>query len=167
MDVGLTKAKSVHCSGGSMVYVCDRDRSPPPPWNVDDVTRAMSKGGCACECSRVGVFFNFSGGGWRHADNVQGGGGGCLWMSSLPLSGNPHDPLRRKGPSAWPSTYKRGQFIVGPVGESRGKYATLVGGTPWEEWQHWSVHVLTSLWSNPDCTGVLSRSCLMAMKTFF
>ena len=50
---------------------------PPPLWNVDDVTRAMSKGVCACECSRVGVFFNFSEGGWRHADNVQGGGGGA------------------------------------------------------------------------------------------
>ena len=35
---------------------------PPPPWNVDDVTRARSKGG-ACECPRVGVFFNFSEGG--------------------------------------------------------------------------------------------------------
>ena len=34
---------------------------PPPPWNVDDVTWATSKGG-ACECPRVGlgVFFNFS-----------------------------------------------------------------------------------------------------------
>ena len=32
-----------------------------------------------CECPRVGVFFNFSEGGWRHADadNVQGGGGAC------------------------------------------------------------------------------------------
>ena len=27
------------------------------PWNVDDVTRAMSKGGGACECPRVGAFF--------------------------------------------------------------------------------------------------------------
>ena len=26
---------------------------------ADDVTRTMSKGGCACECPRVGVFFNF------------------------------------------------------------------------------------------------------------
>ena len=64
-----------------------------PPWNVDDVTQAMSKGvvvlanvqewGCfsifrraddvtrtmskseggACECPRVGVFFNFPEGG--------------------------------------------------------------------------------------------------------
>ena len=32
-------------------------------WNVDDVTRAMSRGGGACECPRVGVFFNFSEGG--------------------------------------------------------------------------------------------------------
>ena len=48
--------------------------TPHPPWNVDDVTRAMSKGACACECPRVGVFCNFSEGGWRHADNVQGGG---------------------------------------------------------------------------------------------
>ena len=41
--------------------MCDRG-DYPPPWNVDDVTRAMSKGG-ACECPRVGVFFNFSEGG--------------------------------------------------------------------------------------------------------
>ena len=47
---------------------------PPPFVNVqewgcfsiflraNDVTRTMSKGGggCACECPRVGVFFNFS-----------------------------------------------------------------------------------------------------------
>ena len=25
--------------------VCDRGDDPPPPWNVDDVTRAMSNGG--------------------------------------------------------------------------------------------------------------------------
>ena len=66
--------------------VCDRgDHPPPSPWNVadvtramskgcvlvnvqewgcfsfflraDDVTRTMSKGGGACECPRVGVFF--------------------------------------------------------------------------------------------------------------
>ena len=48
-------------SGGSRVCVCDRGDHdhPAPPWNVDDVTRAMSKGGGgACECPRVGVFFN-------------------------------------------------------------------------------------------------------------
>ena len=43
-----------------MVCVTGTDH---PPWNVDDVTRAMSKGVCACACSRVGVFFNFSEGG--------------------------------------------------------------------------------------------------------
>ena len=32
------------------------------------------RGGCACECPRVGVFFKFSEVGWRHMDNVQGGG---------------------------------------------------------------------------------------------
>ena len=32
-------------SGGSRVCVCDRGDHPAPPWNVDDVTRAMSKGG--------------------------------------------------------------------------------------------------------------------------
>ena len=43
-------------SGGCRVCVCDRGDQPPPPWNVDDVTRAMSKGGGgACECPRVGV----------------------------------------------------------------------------------------------------------------
>ena len=30
---------------------------------ADDVMRAMSKGGGACECPRVGVFFNFLEGG--------------------------------------------------------------------------------------------------------
>ena len=42
--------------------VRDRDRSPPPPRNVDDVIWAMSKGGCACECPRVRGVFQFSGG---------------------------------------------------------------------------------------------------------
>ena len=47
------------------------------PWNVDDVTRAMSKGGCACECPRGGCFSIF-----RRADDVmrtmsKGGGGAC------------------------------------------------------------------------------------------
>ena len=37
--------------------------------------RQCPRGGGACECPRGGVFFNFSEGGWRHADNVQGGGG--------------------------------------------------------------------------------------------
>ena len=33
-------------------------------WRADDVTRTMSKGGGgACECPRVGVFFNFQEGG--------------------------------------------------------------------------------------------------------
>ena len=45
---------------------------PPPPWNVDDVTRAMTWGGGACEYPSGDV--NFSEGGWRHAGNVQGGG---------------------------------------------------------------------------------------------
>ena len=39
-----------------------------------------------CECPRVGVFFNFSEGGWRHADNVQGG---VLLNVFTPPSGNP------------------------------------------------------------------------------
>ena len=45
------------------------------------------QGGDACECPRVGVFFNFPEGEWRHADNVQGEGG-CLW-NPPPPSGNP------------------------------------------------------------------------------
>ena len=59
--------------------VRDRDRSPPPPppRNVEDVIYGQCPRGegvcvCACECPRVGVFFNFLEGGWRHADNVQG-----------------------------------------------------------------------------------------------
>ena len=42
----------------------DRGQSPPPPWNVDDVTRAMSKGVVLVhECPRVhGGAFQFFGG---------------------------------------------------------------------------------------------------------
>ena len=61
-----------------MQSVRDRDRpiTTPPPWtwNVDDVTRAMSKGG-ACECPRVGCFSIF-----RRADDVtrtMSKGGAC------------------------------------------------------------------------------------------
>ena len=45
------------------------------PWNVDDVTRAMSKGGGACECPRGGCFSIF-----RRADDVMRTmpKGGCL-----------------------------------------------------------------------------------------
>ena len=53
----------------------DHPPPPPPPRNVDDVNtgNVQGGGGClACECPRVGVFFNFLEGGRRHADNVQG-----------------------------------------------------------------------------------------------
>ena len=56
--------------------------------------RMTSRGQCprggACECPRVGFFFNFPEGGWRHADNVQGGGVlvECLHPPPPP-SGNP------------------------------------------------------------------------------
>ena len=43
-------------------------------------------GGGACECPRVGVFLNFPEGEWRHADNVQGGE---VLVKSPPPSGNP------------------------------------------------------------------------------
>ena len=40
-----------------------------------------------CECPRVGVFFNFLEGGWRHVDNVQGGV--LVNVFFTPPSGNP------------------------------------------------------------------------------
>ena len=42
----------------------------PPLEYVDDVTRAMSKGGVLANVQEWGRFSNW----WRHADNVQGGG---------------------------------------------------------------------------------------------
>ena len=68
-------------SGGSRVCVCDRgDHPAPPPWNVDDVTRAMSKGGGGClvlvNVQEWGCFSKF-----LRADDVMqtmSGGGGCL-----------------------------------------------------------------------------------------
>ena len=54
-----------------MQSVRDRDRSPPlGMWMT---SHGQCPRGGACECPRVGVFFNFSEGGWHHADNVQGG----------------------------------------------------------------------------------------------
>ena len=47
----------------------------PPPLNLSWYWKPMQRGGGgggACECPRVGVFYNFLEGGWRHADNVQG-----------------------------------------------------------------------------------------------
>ena len=47
---------------------------------ADDVTRTMSKGGGggACECPRVGVFFNFQFFGGRMTSRGQCPMGGCL-----------------------------------------------------------------------------------------
>ena len=72
----------------SLCKVC-RDQSPPPPWNVDDITRAMSKGGggVLVNVQEWGCFSIF-----RRADDVTRtmSKGGCLWMSSPPPpSGNP------------------------------------------------------------------------------
>ena len=79
-------------SGGGGVR--DRDRSPPP-WNVADVTRAMSKGwGCgwvhgACECRSGGVCQFFVG--WMTSRRQCPRGVGVLVnvLSPPPLSGNP------------------------------------------------------------------------------
>ena len=64
-----------------MQSVRDRDRSPPL-WNVDDVTRTMSKGGGLVNVQEWGCFTIF----WRAGDVTQ-------TMSKLhtppPLSGNP------------------------------------------------------------------------------
>ena len=57
-----------------MQSVRDRDRSPPPPLGMWMTSHGQCPRGGACECPRVGVFYNFLEGGWRHADNVQGGG---------------------------------------------------------------------------------------------
>ena len=58
------------------VCVTGTDHTPPPPplgmWMTSH--GQCPRGGGACECPRVGVFFKFPEGGWRHADNVQGGG---------------------------------------------------------------------------------------------
>ena len=56
------------------VFVTGTDH-PPPPWNVDDVTQEMSKGGGACECPRVGVLFQFFGGRMTSRGQCPRGGG--------------------------------------------------------------------------------------------
>ena len=66
----------------------------------DDVTQAMSKGGGACECPRVGVFFKFWEGGWRHAGNVQGGGA-CGYLCKISGKSTPLPPLTKAFPYAY------------------------------------------------------------------
>ena len=67
----------------------------PPLEYVDDVTRAMSKGGVLVNVQEWGRFSNW----WRHADNVQGGGGGCAWCSTHPSSDPPPTWLAGYGPA--------------------------------------------------------------------
>ena len=62
---------------------------PPPPLGMWMMSHGHCPRGGACECPRVGVFFNFPEGGWRHADNVQGGGGGACECLHPPPPGNP------------------------------------------------------------------------------
>ena len=58
----------------------------PPLEYVDDVTRAMSKGGGgACECPRVGAFFKL-----MTSRGQCPRGGGCAWCSTHPSSDPPH-----------------------------------------------------------------------------
>ena len=54
------------------VFVTGTDRPPPLGMWMASHRQCPTGGGGACECPRVGVFFNFSEGGWRHAANVQG-----------------------------------------------------------------------------------------------
>ena len=71
-----------------MQSVRDRDRSPPPPWNVDDVTRAMSKGGCLSMSKRGCLSIV------RRVDDVtqaMSKGGGACECSSTP----PPPPFRK------------------------------------------------------------------------
>ena len=56
----------------------------PPLEYVDDVTRAMSKGGDACECPRVGAFFKL-----MTSRGQCPRGGGCAWCSTHPSSDPP------------------------------------------------------------------------------
>ena len=67
-------------SGGSRVCVW-QGWSPRPPWNVDDVTRAMSKGGVLVNVQEWGCFSIF-----LRADDVTRAmpKGGCLWKILYP-----------------------------------------------------------------------------------
>ena len=79
---------------------------PPPPWNVDDVTRAMSKGGCLW-MSKSGGVFQFFGGRMTSHGQCPRGGGACECLHP-PLSGNPvsapeMDPPPFKYPGSAPA----------------------------------------------------------------
>ena len=116
-------------SGGSRVCVCDRGDHPAPPWNVDDVTRAMSKGGC--------LWMSKSRGGSRIFE--RGGPGadtGFFTSTPPPLGHCPCDVIcpqkNGKTPHSWTFT-----STPPPLGIARVTSSTFQGGggrhthTPW------------------------------------
>ena len=56
------------------------------PWNMWMTSHGQCpRGGVLVNVQEWGRFSNW----WRHADNVQGGGGGCAWCSTHPSSDPP------------------------------------------------------------------------------
>ena len=68
-------------------------------FQIDDVTRAMSKGGGACECPRVGGVFQID-----DVTRTMSKGGGCAWCSTHRSSDPPPTWLAGYGPDNVTST---------------------------------------------------------------
>ena len=59
----------------------------------DDVTQAMSKGGGACECPRVGGVFQILGGWMTSREQCpRGGGGACGYVCKISGKSTPLPP---------------------------------------------------------------------------
>ena len=130
-----------------MESVRDRDRSPPLECGWRHTGTVQGGGGGACECPRVGVFFNFPEGGWRHADNVQGG---CVLVNVFTPP-----PFRKSCVRAWgpwgrgdvPPTLLRvgggkDMFVPPPLSdpEFRPRHRAY-----WYLWRHFGVACITVL----------------------
>ena len=94
--VGEIRAKQEEKIGQRKLQI-----NPFGMWMMTSHRQCPRGGGGACECPRVGVFFKFWEGGWRHAGNVQGG---CACGYLCKISGK-SPPLPPPLTKAFPYAY--------------------------------------------------------------
>ena len=100
--VGEIRAKQEEKIGQRKLQI-----NPFGMWMMTSHRQCPRGGGGACECPRVGVFFKFWEGGWRHAGNVQGGGA-CGYLCKISGKSTPLPPLTKAFPYAYEYTVPYG-----------------------------------------------------------
>ena len=94
----------------------------PPPWNVDDITRAMSKGGrgVLVNVSKSGGVFQFFGGRMTSRGQCPRGGGACECLHCAWIGIGPPQKLYPISPTGYtgrPWVGTLGEPWVGTLGE--------------------------------------------------